>query len=362
MLNPVLSRKRAELSKKFDRAQPFRHLVVDGFLAPAGLAEVKRDVDRMSDRHFDIGHDDIGVLGVCRSELIPTLGKGFAKLNAFLSSQEMLDWVSAVSGEPGLARNPGVQCGGVFRYFDEFERDIHIDANETDQNCAQRGHTRKIHLLLYLSPEWKAEWGGALEIFKNPKLPPAHSYPPLFNRVALVDNTEISWHAVSRVMLPPEKRTLSRIVFIVNYFSKRPVRAKPGPSHCNTWMPKPLPPHIRVGRTLTMADILEARRLLARREIRLKGLRKLETDYRAVMAGRRPVPAPAKRRGAETPEIKSALSLELMPGRILTRRDLTDLRRPFAEKDKELRRLYAVQHGYIETLKARAPELLPPGS
>ena len=68
---------------------------------------------------------------------------------------------------------------------------------------------------MYLNKEWKTEWGGAIEIHSNPRLPEENqirAFDPLFNRAVMFETNEISWHGFPRIQLPEAERHLGQLL------------------------------------------------------------------------------------------------------------------------------------------------------
>lgn len=340
LLGPAAGRLRA----RFRSARPCRHVVIDGFLEPALARAVARELPAAGDPRFGESADGLSIL---RSPAV--LGPAFARLEELTASARFLEALGRLSGTTGLRRNAEASCGGLFRYDDRAELDVHVDSNDVDVHCAQSGNRRKVNLLLYLAPGWRHGWGGRFDLYGSPSRPPEVSVAPLFNRCVLFSSHDRSWHGVSPVTLPPGAAGVSRFALIHNFYVPAPVRA--ARPHYNIFLPRPLPASVRAGRTLTAADALEVARLLARRDERIEGLRRLERGAPAASPAARPDPF----------ALLDALPPAARPGRPLTLEGLAALRRLFGERDRELRRLYRGQYDAVRRLKRTAPGLVPRG-
>jgi Rps23 Pro-64 3,4-dihydroxylase Tpa1-like proline 4-hydroxylase len=85
--------------------------------------------------------------------------------------------------------------------------------------------TRLATLLFYLSPDWRAEWGGRLLILNSADpADVAAAITPSFNSCVMIVRSENSWHAVEPVTMP----NVVRQVFSVRFFVRGAERnAKP---------------------------------------------------------------------------------------------------------------------------------------
>jgi Rps23 Pro-64 3,4-dihydroxylase Tpa1-like proline 4-hydroxylase len=76
--------------------------------------------------------------------------------------------------------------------------------------------TRLATLLFYLSPGWRAEWGGRLLILNSADpADVAAKITPSFNSCALIVRSEASWHAVEPVSAPDAVRQVFNVRFFV---------------------------------------------------------------------------------------------------------------------------------------------------
>ena len=287
----------AALRRKFRAAEPFEHLVLDGFtdrsLGRALAAEFPApDEMRLS------GNYGSGQRAIYRA--LHRLGPGFQALDFLLRSASFLKWASGLAGTE-LMRNPANNCGGLFQDSQGMELDPHVDVN-----CTVPGHRRRLTLILYLNRRWRPEWGGALELYPDPARPARRKILPVFNRCVVLASHERAWHAFTKIRLPPARRATGRRALIVNLYGKIAVARDAAP-HYNTWMPRPLPKHIEVGRKLTPRDMTELRGLLDRRDGLLR-------EFSALTPARRP----------------DALPVRIRPGATLAPADARAIRRAFA--------------------------------
>ena len=67
---------------------------------------------------------------------------------------------------------------------------------------------RKLNLIVYLNPDWNAEWGGALGFWGNESSSKpgelVKEIPPKFNRAVIFDTTVNSWHGLPDPLRCPE--------------------------------------------------------------------------------------------------------------------------------------------------------------
>ncbi len=91
----------------------------------------------------------------------------------------------------------------------------HID-NSHDKD---RGQWRVFNLLYYVSPDWKLENGGNLEIWPNGMDHEQTTITSKFNRLAVMATHNHSWHSVSPIKVDKTRCCVSNY-----YFSPSPLR------------------------------------------------------------------------------------------------------------------------------------------
>ena len=260
--SPVIERV-DEFRAEFLANHPFRHVVIDDFFEANFARELLGQFPR-----FDaaLARNEGGATGGKAVQTnIRGISPAYQRLYDSISAKAFLELVSRLSDIPDLILDPEMFGGGTHENLHGQELDPHVDFNYDE---ARQLH-RRLNLIVYLNPEWRGEWGGALEIHSNPRSPEENqirAYDPLFNRCVLFETNEYSWHGFPRINLPEDKRHLSRkSISIYLYTKTRPVE-EVAPLHATFYVQRPLPKRIAAGHTLTPEDVAEIRTLLSRRD------------------------------------------------------------------------------------------------
>lgn len=91
----------------------------------------------------------------------------------------------------------------------------HLDnSHDKDRNL-----WRVVNLLYYVSPDWELKNGGNLEIWPNGLKKEPVTIVSKFNRLAIMETHNQSWHSVSKVLSKAPRKCISNY-----YFSKIPMR------------------------------------------------------------------------------------------------------------------------------------------
>lgn len=257
-------------AESFRAAQPFRHVVIDDFFEPSFCRAISEQFPAFEDEAAINENEEIG--GKATQERVRALGPAYKALDDLVQSESFRELVSRISGIPELQYDPYYFGGGTHENRHGQDLDPHIDFNYHPIS----GQHRRLNLIVYLNEEWDDDWGGSIQLHRDPYREPSDdeivTVTPLMNRCVMFETTEHSWHGFRRIDLPEDKRHLSRRSFALYFYTEdRPAR-ETADEHSTVYVERHLPEHIRAGEVLEEADIEEIRRLLARRDQHLKRL------------------------------------------------------------------------------------------
>jgi hypothetical protein len=276
ILDPALSASADALRARFVAAHPFPHLVMDDFLDRAFADALAAEFPAFEDGNA-VGDDGLPG-GKSTVDRIVGLGPAYQRLDRAIRSEDFLELLGLLTGIDDLLYDPWYLGGGTHENRDGMSLDPHVDFN---YHPSERWH-RRLNLIVYLNPLWRAEWGGSLELFADPQRDahPACSVVPAFNRAVLFETSERSWHAFDRIRLPESYRHLTRRSIALYFYSEdRPV-AEVADRHTTFYVDRALPEHFSEGRTLTRDDLDEVRQLLATRDAHIRRLYAENTELR----------------------------------------------------------------------------------
>ncbi len=257
--------------KRYDKAKPFRHLVLDDFFEPDYAESLLEefpafDVEKAMNENGEIG-------AKCVHDNLPKLGKPYRALDEYIQSREFLGWLERLTGIDELVYDPDYFGGGTHENRHGQDLDPHVDFNKHPKT----GLHRRLNLIVYLNREWDDEWGGAIEFHKDPRLPPEQNeieyVQPKFNRAVLFETTHWSWHGFERINLPEgdDDQRSRKSVALYFYSKTRPPEEQTKP-HSTIYVERPLPEHIKAGTELSETDYQQLCGLLSRRDRHLQRL------------------------------------------------------------------------------------------
>lgn len=266
LLNPQVVAQADEIGHTFVHAQPFPHVVIDHFFAEKYADSIVSEFPAFEDGNH-IGDD--GKPGEkSTNDRICRLGPAFVKLDEMIQSPTFLQLLGRMTHIPELLYDPFYLGGGTHENRHGASLDTHVDFN---YHPSERWH-RRLNLIVYLNRGWASEWGGALELYRDPHTSnsPDVVISPVFNRCVIFETSERSWHGFSRIQLPLHSKQLTRKSVALYFYSRNRPKNEIADRHSTIYVKKALPSFVQPGYTLTAEDVAELNALLIERDQHIK--------------------------------------------------------------------------------------------
>ncbi len=270
LVNPAVLDAVGDLAGAFATARPFRHVAIDNFFRP----EVARELaDRFPPFDARLAENENGVVGAkAVNENVRDLGPAWVRLDDEVQGAPFRDLIAGITGIPHLQYDPDYFGGGTHENLHGRGLDAHVDFN---LHPVTRLH-RRLNLIVYLTEEWREEWGGSIQLHKDPYLPPEKDeiavVTPSFNRAVIFETNEHSWHGFPCIDLPEDKRHISRRSFALYYYTVTRPAAELGPQHATVYVEPPLPDTLKAGEPLSVEQLEQVQSLIASRDQHLRRL------------------------------------------------------------------------------------------
>ncbi len=178
-----------ELSALYASGQPFPHIVIDEFLPGEMAREILRHFPSAklpSDTLYELGY-----AGLHKRQVAPADCDEFTRnIFGFFNSAAMLQFLERLTGIAGLLPDPYFAGGGFHEIFRGGLLGIHADFRINQPLNLMR----RINVLIYLNPDWNADWGGRLELWDRKTKGAVRAIEPIFNRCVVFNTDSKSFH------------------------------------------------------------------------------------------------------------------------------------------------------------------------
>jgi hypothetical protein len=187
-LRPYQDAEVAELARRFRRAEPFPHLVIDDFLSPQGI-DAARAFPDATWPHWHLFRDEYQKQKHTCNDLT-TIPRPLTDLIHECSGPSFLSFLSKVTGIQKLLPDPYLEGGGLHGSGEGGVLTPH-----TDFHLYKRLNLyRAINLLVYLNDDWSDQDGGALELYRKGETTPRVKVPPVMGRAVIFLTDDRSVH------------------------------------------------------------------------------------------------------------------------------------------------------------------------
>lgn len=222
-----------ELSKQYQDADPYPHIVLENFLDVGWLSQCVDEFNKLNetDGWINYTHYNEKKMGLNKIDLLPSAIK--TTINE-LNSPQFLQFLSAITGIKGLLKDDQLEGGGVHQSGKGGFLNIHADFTVHPHH---RHWQRRVNVLVYLNKDWQDEWGGKLELWDKQMQACRKKVLPVFNRCVIFNTDADSYHGHPEPMTCPENSFRRSIALYYYTEEKNPFRrathykARPGESN-----------------------------------------------------------------------------------------------------------------------------------
>lgn len=222
----------------YQDADPFPHVVLDGFIAAPTVAQLAAEFPDREARNAWLdynGADETGKPRQFRKYHISDedrLGPVTQRLLYELKSARFLQVLSTLTGIENLIPDALNHGGGIHMNCSGAMLKIHADFNRHPQWQLDR----RLNLLLYLNEGWQASFGGDLELWDREMSGCRKRVSPVAGRCVIFSTSATSYHGHPDPIACPDDVTRKSIALY--YYTNRP-RAADEPSHSTLWQARP---------------------------------------------------------------------------------------------------------------------------
>lgn len=197
----------------WNQTAPIHHFVVDDLLPRKLALEMYQAYPKGSQMRVRKSLRELKYIAAQMDQYNPLLEES---LFAF-QDPRVVQLISEITGIQSLEPDELLYAGGISMMAQGHYLNPHLD-NSHDKD---RKRYRSLNLLYYVSPEWKLENGGNLELWPKGVRAEPLTIESRFNRLVCMVTHEQSWHSVSKVVVKQPRCCISNY-----YFSQQPVAQK----------------------------------------------------------------------------------------------------------------------------------------
>lgn len=210
--------------KTYEKGNPFPFCICDNFLNVKFLNNIVKEFPSYHEKNKWYEYNNPIEVKKTMNDW-NKFGKNTYTFFSILNSEYFLNLLKKLSKNKFLYADPGLNGGGLHTHKKGGSLNRHLDYNIHPKINFQR----KINFLLYVTNDWKKNYGGELGFWsqkKNEKKPDQlmQKITPKFNRAVFFDTTQNSWHGlVTKVNTP---KNICRNSLAVYYLTKTPKKTE----------------------------------------------------------------------------------------------------------------------------------------
>ena len=232
------NKKLPELSKRYQSADPYPHIVLENFLNSETLDQCSEEFNALNkaDGWINYLHYNEKKKGLNKFDVLPTtIQHTISELN----SQEFVQFLSTLTGIKNLQKDDQLEGGGIHQSTRGGYLNIHADFTVHPHH---RHWQRRINVLVYLNKSWQDEWGGKLELWDKQMKECKEKVSPVFNRCVIFNTDADSYHGHPEPMTCPDGTFRRSIALYYYSIEKNPFRratyykARPGEGRKKFWV------------------------------------------------------------------------------------------------------------------------------
>jgi Rps23 Pro-64 3,4-dihydroxylase Tpa1-like proline 4-hydroxylase len=215
-----------ELSIKFNNVDPFEHIIIPSFLKEEIANKVSNEYPtKLKDYHkynnpleIKYAYDDIS-----------NMSDDLKNIFYSLCSENILSRLKIITKNDKLEYDPTCHGGGLHLHPNNGRLHMHLDY---EKHPILENKQRYLNIILYLSKDWKQEWGGHTELWNEDMSECKIKSNVEFNTALIFKTTEKSWHGLPEPIKCPEnvyRKTLAFYYLIP--LENNPTKIKQGENY-----------------------------------------------------------------------------------------------------------------------------------
>jgi len=179
--------------------KPFPHIVLKDIFSNELLEDVVGSIKKVNTD----GGGKIWYKFCTSGNDFSEFGEKVTSLTDYLTSPEWVKFISEMTGIKNLKPDPNWHGAGINWEPRGSHLELHTDFNQ--HRTAKDLGWRRVNVLLFLSKDWKEEWGGQNELWNKDISKCESSTNPEFNTLVVFSTSDHSWHGFPPVVCPEDR-------------------------------------------------------------------------------------------------------------------------------------------------------------
>ena len=187
-----------DYKKKFNTAKPFEYIIIDNFL--------KEEIANKIENQFPTNLEDYycynNPLEIKYAyDNISNMSHDLQNVFYSLCSIKILDVLKHITDNNKLEYDPTCHGSGLHLHPNNGRLNMHLDY---EKHPFLKNKQRYLNIILYLSKNWKEEWGGETELWNEDMSECKVKSKIKFNTALIFKTTEKSWHGLPEPIKCPD--------------------------------------------------------------------------------------------------------------------------------------------------------------
>lgn len=196
-----------EYTDKFNNAEPFEHIIIKDFLNKEIADKICNEYPPNLDDYYKYNnpleikyaYDDI-----------KNMSSDIQNVFYSLCSEKILNMFKIITKKEELQYDPTCHGGGLHIHPNNGRLHMHLDY---EKHPILENKQRYLNVILYLTKDWKEEWGGHTELWNENMTECRIKSPVEFNTALIFKTTEKSWHGLPEPIKCPEDKFRKTLAF-----------------------------------------------------------------------------------------------------------------------------------------------------
>jgi len=152
----------------------------------------------------------------CTFKQLDEISSKLKDITFAIQSPKIVSLIEKITGISNQRPDSSLYAGGISLMTKGDFLNPHID----NSHDGERKYYRTLNLLYYVTPDWKVDYGGNLELWDK-KVKKAQILPSLFNRLIIMETNINAWHSVNPIIYDGQRCCVSNYYFSENSPDKK---------------------------------------------------------------------------------------------------------------------------------------------